>query len=275
MSLHKKYGPWALIAGASEGIGLSFAQHLANEGFNLFLLARRGDVLEQNAKTLNNPNGVEIKTARIDLTSPELHANIADLTAGLEVGLLIYNAGAMHGAALFHDMTLEKSQKLIDLNCRGPVTLCHHFGEAMRQRKKGGVILLSSLMAFAGGSYCATYCATKSFDIILAQSLWHEMAPFNVDVLALVAGATDTPAMVDSGVNFENHSSPPMHSDDVVKEALSQIGKGPLHIAGQTNRDIKTMFKDLDEASMIEAMSMGAANLYDKPYIPVKLNGDD
>lgn len=267
-----KYGPWALIAGASEGIGLSFAAALAALGFNLVMVSRRADVLEANANALKKRFPIDIKTLAADLTSAHLLEHLSPLTQDIEIGLLIYNAGAMHGADLFHDNPVEKSLALIDLNCRGPVLLCHHYGDLMRQRKRGGIMMLSSMVAFSGGAYVAAYSATKAFDVVLAQSLWHELAIYNVDVMALVAGATNTPAMANSGIDFSAWQAGLMKSDDVAQEGLQHLGKGPLHIVGENNRAMRAALQALPETQVIEAMSMGAAMLYGKPYSAVNVN---
>lgn len=269
-----KYGPWALVAGASEGIGEEFARQLAAEGINLVLLSRSQDKLDRVEAGIKSDFSVETRTISADLTSEDFINSVADKTADIEVGLLIYNAGAMHGADLFLDNSVDQSLKLVNLNCRGPVLLAHHFGQLMRQRKKGGMIFLSSLAAFCGGSYVTTYAATKSFDIIFAQGLWHEMAACNVDVLSLIAGATKTPAMAASGLDFEaepEEGAPvPMESADVAREGLENIANGPVWVPGENNREMAKVFTTLPREQAIEGMSMATANMYDKPYIPVK-----
>jgi short-subunit dehydrogenase len=269
----QQYGPWALIAGASEGIGLAFADQLAAQGINLVLLSRSQGKLEAAASDIKAKHHVDIRLVAADLTADDCMDSIRSETAGLEIGLLIYNAGAVHGAELFLDDPLEKSLGLVNLNCRGPVLLAHHFGQPMRERKRGGMIFLSSMAAFAGGSYVATYSATKAFDIIFPQSLWHEMAPDNVNVLCLIAGATRTPAMASSGLDLsaEQEGGPAiMDSADVANEGLANLANGPVWIAGEANRATAEMLAAVPRNDLVEAMSMATANLYDKPYIPVK-----
>lgn len=271
-AFHHHYGPWALIAGASEGIGLAFAEQLAAKGINLILLSRSAKKLEHAAATITAQHNIKIKQVVADLTDNDCINTISSATDGLEVGLLIYNAGAVHGAELFLDDPLEKSLALVNLNCRGPVLLAHHFGQGMRSRKRGGMIFLSSMAAFAGGSYVATYSASKAFDIIFPQSLWHEMAPDNVNVLCLIAGATRTPAMASSGLDLANETKDGpaiMDSADVAREGLENIANGPVWIAGEANRDTAKMLEAVPRADLVEAMSMATANLYGKAYIPV------
>lgn len=269
----QQYGPWALIAGASEGIGLAFADQLAAKGINLVLLSRSAVKLKDAAAILADKYDIEIKVVAADLTDENCLDTIRLQTDDVEIGMLIYNAGAVHGAELFHDEPIEKPLGLVNLNCRGPVLLAHHFGQGMRERKRGGMIFLSSLAALAGGSYIATYSATKAFDIIFPQSLWHELAPYNVNVLCLIAGATRTPAMASSGLDLsEQKEGGPaiMESADVATEGLSQITNGPVWIAGEGNRATAEMLAAVPRKDLVEGMSMATADLYGKPYIPVK-----
>ncbi len=120
-NLADTYGPWAVIAGGSEGIGLCFARRLAAAGINLVLLARRSEPLTQARGELTGQFPVEVRTHAIDLTVEDLDRRLEDICRGLEVGLLVYNAGAMHGVGLFLDEPLDKARRLVALNCTGPL----------------------------------------------------------------------------------------------------------------------------------------------------------
>ncbi len=261
----QNYGPWALIAGGSEGIGLAFARELAAAGINLLLLARREEPLQLAREQLRAEHPVQVSCAAVDLTAAGLEQQLAELTEGLDIGLLVYNAGATHGAGLFHDQALDAARRLVELNCHGPVTLCHALGGPMRARGRGGIILVSSMSGLTGGGYVATYCASKAFDIILAESLWAELKPFGVDVLGLVAGATDTPAMARSGVAIGEAA---MRPEQVAREALEALPAGPLHVAGADNRAFASLLRGEDRARSIAMMSQGAAGMYGKPWPP-------
>jgi short-subunit dehydrogenase len=262
-TLLQQYGPWALIAGGSEGIGLCFARELAAAGINLVLLARRMEPLEAAKLQVLKEFPVEVRIHSLDLTSQDLEEQLIKVTNGLDIGLLIYNAGAIHGAGLFLDEPLEKTRKLVQLNCLGPAIFSHHLGNAMRQRGRGGILLMSSLSGLTGGAYIAAYAATKAFDIVLAESLWAELAPCGVHVLSLVAGATDTPAMTASGIRFEaGHAMDPM---TVAMEGLAQLPHGPLHVAGDNNRLGATILRGEDRRQSVALMSAGSAGLYGLP----------
>ena len=273
-TLAERYGPWALLAGGSEGIGLAFARELAAAGVHLILLARNEERLSAAAETLRGESSVQVQTRAVDLTSPSLEKEAAELSSRYEIGLLIYNAGAVHGADLFLDRPLAQARQLVDLNCHGPIVLCHTLGRGMRQRGRGGIVLLSSMSGLGGSAYTATYSATKSFDIVLAEALWAELSPCGVHVLGLICGATDTPAMERSGVEFGGQTGiVPMAPEEVAREGLAALAEGPLHVAGDGNRAIAPLLRGPREQA-IELLSMGAASLYDKPWPPEATPGE-
>jgi uncharacterized protein len=268
----EQYGEWALVAGASEGIGKSFANRLAARGMNLVLLARRVEVLAQVKAELEAAHGVEVVVRAVDLTAPDLADTLADIAAQHDIGLLVYNAGAAHGAATFMSETTENLLSLVHLNCTGPILMVKQFAGPMLARKRGGIILLSSLSALSGGAYIATYAATKAFDMILAEGLWDEMRGSNVHVLGLVAGATSTPAMLKSGVVFAQGAEgqeqiTPMTSDQVADEGLANLGKKPVHIAGEKNFAAAVALRSAaDRVQTIQYMGTATASLFGKPY---------
>jgi short-subunit dehydrogenase len=260
-----RFGPWALVAGASDGIGESFARQLAGRGLDIVLLARREERLEKLSAEIRAEHGVEARVAVADLTGDDLDQRIAKATDGLEIGLLVYNAGAVHGASEFHDQSVEHALSLVKLNCRGPVLLTHRLGGLMRERGRGGILLLTSMAALCGSAYTASYNATKSFDLILAESLWHELTPRGVDVMAVIAGATRTPSMLSSNPSFENYPGI-MSPDDVAAGALANLGRGPSWVAGQENRERERLLSQVPRTILINAMSEATAQLYDLPF---------
>ena len=139
----QKYGRWAVIAGASEGIGASLADELAARGLDLVLIARNGPLLDELAAGVRERHGVEVRPLVQDLTDPDVGDEVAEATKGLEVGLLIYNAGASDRTTEFLDNSFEDSLKQIKLDCIGPVALVRHFAPAMRDRGRGGIVLVA------------------------------------------------------------------------------------------------------------------------------------
>ena len=262
-SFAQRYGPWGIVAGASNGIGAGFARSMAKRGLNVVLMARRGDALAQTADEIESSYGVSTRVLVADLTSPDVLDRVGEATADLDIGLMVYNAGAMHGVARFLDQQVRDPLYLIDLSCRGPVLWTHHFGRRLRTRRSGGMILMSSMSALVGSALTVTYSATKAFDINLAEGLAVELAPYGVDVMAVLAGLTRTPTMVDSGARLEGF--PMMEPDEVSEEALEALGSGSIVVAGE-NKDRYDTVRAAPRADAVEWMSQGAAFLYHKAW---------
>ena len=227
-----RYGPWALIAGASVGLGAAFAAELAQQGVNLVLLARRPAPLETTAAALSAKYGISVKTISIDLAAPDAIDKIAAATREVEIGLLVYDTAYMLiGPFLEH--SIDKQLRTIDVNCRGPLMLTHHFGTQMSQRKRGGIILMTSLSGMQGAPWLASYGATKAFNIVLAEGLWYELKPLGVDVMACCAGAIETPNYIASKPKGLGLFAPkPLTVQKVAHDAVGALGSTPLLIPG-------------------------------------------
>jgi short-subunit dehydrogenase len=236
MDFRARYGPWALVAGGSVGLGGEFARQLAARGLNLLLVAHRPGPLEACAAALRSAHGVEVRTLTLDLASADLLPAIRTATADLEVGLLVCNA-AYSPIGPFLDQSLDDLLRVLDVNCRAPLVLAHELGRPMAARRRGGIILVSSLSALQGSALIATYAATKAYDLILAEGLWEELRAQGVDVLGYCAGATRTPNYEASRPRPLGTLSPPvMEPEPVVSEALATLGRAPSGVAGRTNR---------------------------------------
>ena len=168
----ERYGPWAVVAGGSDGIGASFAHALARRGLDLVLLARRAEVLGAFAAEVRAAHGVQVRTVVADLTAPQAIAELAAATADLEIGLFIANAGGDDISMPFLDKDLDQHLALVQRNCLSVIEAAYRFGGPMVSRGRGGVILATSGAAWAGGVHLAAYGATKAFDLILAEALW-------------------------------------------------------------------------------------------------------
>lgn len=266
----ERYGPWALVAGGSEGIGAAFARRLAQAGLDLLLVARHPGPLGHLAEEIRADwPAVQVRTAAVDLTSPTLLSDLSPLLDRREVGLLVYNAGAVHGADLYVRRTLDEALHLVNLNCRGVVLLTHRLGSAMAERHRGGIILMGSMSAGAGSGYTAVYNATKAFDLTLAEGLWIELAASSVDVLAVLAGLTETPAMRRSGILDADAGFVAMDPDEVAAEALAALGRSsPVLVPGEANKEMANVLWPTDRRQMIRAMTDGATALYNTPPLP-------
>ena len=224
-----KYGPWAVIAGGSDGTGAEFARAIAASGINLLLIARRAAALEALAGELRAA-GVEVRTLCQDLSAADAMANIRAATAGLEVGLFISNAGADTAGKAFLDAPVETWLGLIDRNVRCVTALCHQFAGPMRTRGRGGIILMASGTGLGGMAGVAVYSATKGFELNLAEGLWQELHGAGVQVLGVAAPAMATPTLVRTleaaGLSMPGLVEP----RDAVRKILETLEAGPLYV---------------------------------------------
>ncbi len=249
----QKYGRWAVIAGASEGVGASLADQLAARGLDLVLIARNQALLEQVAAGVRERHGVEIRPVVLDLTVADVSDRVAAATEGLEVGLLVYNAGAANRTTEFLDDSFEDSLQQIKLACVGPVALARHFAPAMKERGRGGIVFVGSLACLAGSSLLAVYSAVKAFNVNLAEGLWAELGPHGVDVCCTPLGMTYTEALARMGYAYDPETV--MLSEDVAKEIIENIGNGPTYPVGESNRRIASMVWTVDRRTLVELMS--------------------
>jgi short-subunit dehydrogenase len=233
----RRYGPAAVIAGASEGIGAAFARGLSASGFDLILVARRAPPLEALAGELRATHGIEARTVSCDLADEAAVDRVAEACLGLDIGLLVYNAAAS-SVGPFLAEPIEAHLRAVHVNARGPVQFAHRFGGAMAERGRGGIILMSSLTAFQGTPLVAAYGATKAFNLVLAEGLWSELAERGVDVLACCAGATSTPGydLVTPPRRSSRLEPAPQAPEDVAREALEALGEGPVVVPGRGNK---------------------------------------
>jgi len=253
MNIHR-YGPWSLIAGASEGIGAVFAQRLAAQGFNLILVARRAEPLERLTEQLRAQYAVEVRTVTTDLSRPDAIDVVARTCGDAEIGLLIYNAGAVSAMLELLDQPEEEALRNTYLNTIGQTAFAARFGKSMRERKRGGIILLGSLAYACGAGRLATYAASKAYSLILAEGLWYELKPFNVDVLCVVATTTRTPAMRRLGMPLDDPAYPSVEPAEVVDGAFSAMGHGPVwHMAG--SEEIVRSIRAMPRTEAIELVS--------------------
>ena len=238
-----------MIAGGSEGVGAEFARLLAEAGLNLVLIARKPAPLEQTAEACRRL-GVEVRTLAVDLVAADAVGRIAAETADVEVGLLVYNAGANTCSEHFLDGALTDFQKVIDLNITTMLALVQHFGRPMRERRRGGILMVGSMAGYLGSVRHTVYGGVKAFGRIFAESLWLELRDHNVHVLELVLGVTRTPAMERVGLNFDVPGLRVADPADVAREGLEQLAHGPVFVAGGNADDVARR-NDPDRAKVV------------------------
>jgi len=262
-----RYGPWALVAGGSMGMGAAYSRQLATRGLNVVLVAEAAEPLETLARSLAAEHSVQTRPVLADLSAPDVLAVLDAATRDLEIGLLVYNA-AHSVVGRFLDVALEDKLRMVEVNCRGPLLLCHHFGTRMVARGRGGIIVVASLSGFQGHAMVGTYAATKAFDLVLGEALWEELRGHGVDALAFCPGATRTPAFLATNPQPTGGLSPPlMDPDETVAEALAALGHGPTHIAGRTNRLAAfVLHRLLPRRSLVELMSRTTRAMYERRH---------
>lgn len=227
--MRDRYGPWALIAGASEGIGASFASALAARGLDIVLVARRPQPLHDLAAELEEQHGVATRVISADLGTPSGVDTV--LAQAPEVGLLVCNAAAAP-VGEFLGLTDRQVATMIDLNCRSAALLTHRLGARMVARGRGGVILLSSVASFQGSGLVAHYSATKAYLRVLAEGLWSEWRLHGVDVLACCPGLVATPTFEATAPRPGPLVPPPLAPDLVARHALRALGRRPVAVPG-------------------------------------------
>lgn len=224
-----KYGPWAVVAGGSEGVGAAVARQLSAAGLGVVLLARSETALEGTAAEIREAGG-DVRTLAVDLTTPDAVARIREVTDDLDVGVLVHNAGANTHGTTFLDGTLEDAQRVVDLNITSQLHLIHHFAGRMRDAGRGCVLTVGSLSGYLGHHRQSLYSASKAFARIFAESLWLELRDHGVDVLHVVLGVTRTPAMERAGLSFDIPGLVISEPEDVAAEALAHLDTGPVHV---------------------------------------------
>jgi short-subunit dehydrogenase len=253
----KQYGPWAFIAGGSEGVGTSFARKLGAAGINLVLSARKPEPLEETAELVRTESKVTVRTLPLDLTAPDMLDRVKAITSDVEVGMLIYNAGAENRYDDVVDRELANCERVVSLNVTGPLRLAHHFGGGMKKRRRGGIILVGSNAAYAGMPKLTLYSATKSWQAVFAEGLWYELRPHNVHVLALMLGVTRTPAMERLGLKFDTPGMEAAEPDDVAQEGFDHLANGPVWHAAGTG-DFAHRLKMLPRAQAVAEAAAGS-----------------
>jgi len=218
--LINKYGLWAVITGASSGIGRAFAQQLAATGFNLVLIARRQVELFELSIELEKTFGIEAFVLPVDLSDDDATTKLIQVCDELDVGLFIASAG-FGTSGPFIESSLEDELDMIDVNCRAVTEQVHYFSRRFALNKKGGIVLLSSIVAFQGVPLSSSYAASKAYIQTLAEGLHYELRPFNVDVLAVAPGP------VRSGFAKRAKMFPGKleEADVVARQSISALGR--------------------------------------------------
>ncbi len=216
----KIHRPWALVTGASEGIGRAIAEHLAIAGYNLTICARRGSLLRELAAQITQQRACEVRVIEADLSDPDGPALLDQKSDDLAFSCVVLAAG-FGTSGPFLDGELSTELKMIDVNCRAVVETTHRFAKQMRDGGNGGsIVLFSSLVGFQGVPRAANYAATKGFVQVFAEGLRHELKVHGIKVLAVAPGPVASGFASAAGMTMSNAAS----TEDVATEVVASLG---------------------------------------------------
>jgi short-subunit dehydrogenase len=242
-----KYGEWALITGASKGIGLEYARQIAAKGLNVVLVARSQHKLRELAGAIEADYPVKTITVAVDLTDPAGMTRLLEATADVNIGLLVNNAGR-EDSGPFLQIPIDDALNTIDLNIRVPVQLTQHFAAKMQARKSGGIVFMSSIVAFQGVPNIANYAASKAYDLVFAEGIAAELEPSNIDVISVNPGFTESG--LSPQISFDGLPLKPMLASSVVRTALANLGATRLNVPGRINQFLYYIGKYLQSRRM-------------------------
>ncbi|HET6736070.1 SDR family NAD(P)-dependent oxidoreductase [Mycobacterium sp.] len=260
-----KYGPWAIVLGASDGVGALFAERIASNGVNVVLVARREQVLAEVAAGIRERTGAKTLTLAVDLTDPDASNTIIGATKDLEIGMLVYCAGSDPNYQPFLANPVSTAEALLQRNCVVMMRLCHHYAALMVERGRGGIVNFSSGAALAGGPNMVAYGATKAFDMVFTEALWTELQGTGVDVLGLLLGKTDTPALrtleYSRGqiASLDDVPEGAVSPQSVVDEAFDNLTNGPTLMVGDMMRMAAEIFKTLTRNEAVTMVMQATA----------------
>ncbi len=257
----ERYGPWALVAGGSEGLGAAFAQTLGALGLNLVLVARRAELLEGTAVRLRESAGIQVCTEAADLGSAAGLAEVSRAVQGREIGLLICNAASACEGPYFR-ASLAKYRHVIDTNCYGAVALIDMVAGPMMERRRGGIIVMSSMAAFQGSPFVTVYSATKAFLLSLAEGLSVELKPRGVDVLACCPAVVRTPNYLATRPADARPTPIDIEPEQAARETLRALGHRTIFIPGVRARAAHAAMRLMPRSAAVAMMAGSTRAMY-------------
>ncbi len=237
----KRFGPWALITGASSGIGKEFARQIAASKINVVLVARREDLLKEAGVEFSKRYGVEQRVVVLDVSQEDFIGQLASATDDLDIGLVVSNAGTGNpGEFLKHDRQLHR--RTLRISTMANLDITHHFGAKLAKRRRGGIVLVGAMGAEAGVPRMANDGAAKAYIHSLGEALHYEFKPLGVYVTVLAAGFTNTAVLDKFGLDPKTMPMKPMSVEQCVSEALSCLRKNRSKvIPGRLNRILNAL----------------------------------
>jgi short-subunit dehydrogenase len=231
----ERYGPWAIVTGASAGIGRALAVEIARRKVNVVAIARRQHLLDALKSELESQFGVEVRAVGVDLTAPDAMARIDQATRGITIGLVVPAAGVAF-AGEFSRMPSEQLGAMAILNVAVPMQVIRHFAPRMLERRRGGVLLIASLFAYQGIPYVASYAATKAYVLLLGEALHVELGRGGVDVTVLSPGLTATDMPAGMPIDFSKLPMPTQSAATVARTGIRALGRKVATVSGVINK---------------------------------------
>lgn len=238
----KKFGPWAIVTGASSGIGKEFARQLASAGLNLVLVARRGALLEELSQNLSREFKIQCKIIALDLTKDGFISDIDTAVKGLDIGLLVSMQGEGKAGA-FLKISHEELREVLSINLISHLELVHYFAPKLVNRGRGGIVMVGAMGASLGVPYIANIAATKAYVESLGEALHIELKEHNVNVFTLLPGPTNTDLIVkEFGMEIDSMPMKPMSVQQCVAEGLEGLqANQSSRIPGRLNRVLRKL----------------------------------
>jgi short-subunit dehydrogenase len=237
----KRFGPWALVTGASSGIGKEFAQQIAASGINIVLVARREDLLKEVGVEFSKRYGVEHRVVVLDVSREDFIRQLASATDDLDVGLVVSNAGSGNPGE-FLKLDRQLLEETLRLNTMSHLDIAHYFGGKLAERRRGGLILVGAMGAENGIPCMANDGGAKAYVHSLGEALHYEFKPLGVYVTVLAAGVTNTAVLEKFALDPKTMPMKPMSVEQCVSEGLSGLVKNRSRIIpGRLNRILNAL----------------------------------
>lgn len=236
-----EYGKWALVLGATDGIGKAFAEYFAKNGLNVVLVGRREGMLKQLAEQLQTDYNVEALPLAQDLTAADAADRVAEQTKELDIGIMNY-VGTFHKMGKYNVVTWEDMEKIIAINVHTYAKMLHHYTKLFAERNRGAIVTMSSLTGVTGSPYNDMYGATKAFQQKLTEGIAYELKNTKVDVIVIIAGSTATPDSLKNKPGGAAENNEFMTPEAVVEEGMAALGRERSFIPGEHNRQAYTYF---------------------------------
>jgi short-subunit dehydrogenase len=237
----KRFGPWALVTGASSGIGKEFARQIAASGINIVLVARREDLLKEVGVEFSKRYGVEHRVVVLDVSREDFIGQLASATDDLDIGLVVSNAGTGNPGE-FLKLDRQLHQATLRVSTMAHLDITHHFGAKLAKRGWGGLMLAGAMGAEAGVPRMANDGAAKAYVHSLGEALHYEFKPLGVYVTVLAAGFTNTAVLEKFGLDPKTMPMKPMNVEQCVSEGLSGLRKNRSRIVpGRLNRILNAL----------------------------------